>query len=1085
MHGMPVRSALLAGIIVILLLSSSSEAKTDVTLVGSEIPSRYFVGSSFIFEQSDSLFLNNRLLRRGDDYTFDARRGAFDLSALDPGVDDTLRLIYSAVPAWLQSSYGRPLPEIAPSASTPAVIPSPITRERGRPAQSDVSISGAKTFRFTTRSAGSSDFSQSLDMKISGNLTPGLQLTGNISDRGYDPSYGTANSRLSELDKLNLRLSSRLFVAQVGDILLSDTYFGGSPPKQVSGASFDLQAQAGHFSAAAARPKGRFETVRFFGRDGTQGPYQIASGSAALPIVPGSETVWLDGQRLEQGANKDYIMDYPTGRITFNVNHPIDLRSRIECDFEPLLSDFKGELYATGGGVSALDSSLNVSVRWLREGDDKNEPLAGELSETDLSILNSVGDNVSEATRSGVVADSLGDYIILVDSLPDTVYQYVGDGNGDYSISFSYFGQGQGDYAFLGGSQYRYVGQGNGDYRPLVVIAAPQRVDYYQSRLELRDVLFSSVAVELQQTQYDKNLLSERDDSDNDGLYYAFTAQKNWQYNAVSNDIVLRTSRKEASFRTRGRIYDADFRRDYLLPEGFVGVTDETRHDVRTSLTPLSGLTVSPFYSRLSYKDSLSSDRGGVALVHALKENQRFNAGWRMVRTDSYSPAQSRGKGDAFNAGFSTKLVSKWHMTADFEHDVRENDYTGEDRGTRYLRQRTSVSQQTEQLTHEYYVEDSLSGSWSRQLKRNRLSGSSNRRLGNLSYSALVTYQWLNRPRSDESNLLSRISFNYNDAPRQVGFGASYAISEETRNSRGVTYLEVQAGEGDYIFENGEYIPDPDGDYIRVEETLSEQARVRRGEKSFHFNKAWKVALLRLNSSIEEELLPDGTRKAWWLVPFLSDRTQPYLFYIRRYDADFRLIPIKSGHAVNLSYNEDREIRDIAGTPRERNDFKGAVTFKQVVGRSYFDESLELFRNDRDDYYSGGGVIDGYKISAAYRRLMEISEISSGASFRRADAESGERSKIYAVSVGSRLQVIRKGELRSSVELYHQSFANLTGEPSFLLTDNRPGNDGAIWSVSLRYGIKGDMRVNFSLSGRHSDDRTARITGRGEFVAGF
>ncbi|MEW6413352.1 MAG: hypothetical protein AB1483_12920 [Candidatus Zixiibacteriota bacterium] len=1083
MRGAPVRSALLAGIISIFLISSIT-ARTNITLVGEKIPSRYFIGSVLIFDQSDSLYLNAELLVREVDYRFDSRRGAFDLSGLEHGTQDTLRIVYTAVPSWLRASYGTTLPEATSSSSTPAAIPSNIVNEGSRSGQSDISISGAKTFRFTTRSEGASDFSQSLDMKISGRLSPGLELSGNISDRGYDPSYGTANSRLSELDKLNLKLSSDLFVAQVGDIVVGDAYFG-APSKQVSGASFDLRGRAGHFNAAAARPKGRFETVSFFGRDGTQGPYQISSGTAGLPIVPGSETVWLDGELLERGANKDYIVDYPTGRITFNVNHPIDERSRIECDYEPLLSDFKGELYSTGGGVSAADSSVNVSVGWLREGDDKNEPLIGELSQSDLSILEMMGDNLGDAVRSGVIADSLGDYVIVPDSLPDTVYQYVGDGEGDYSVGFSYFGQGQGDYVFLGGSQYRFVGEGNGEYRPLVKIPAPQRTDYYQSKIELRDILFSSFMAKIQQSKLDRNLLSDRNDGDNEGLYYLVEARRDWRINNAVSDVSLTTSRKEANFSTRERLYAADFRREYMLPEGFVGVTDEVWHDARSTLRPSKKLVVSPFYSRLDYEDSLTSRRGGVSLGYELSDREHVSAGWKTVRSDLEGVSPASGEGDVYNIGLAARLARSWNLSADFENDRRRNSYSGEMRGTRYSAVRTTVSGQHERLTHEYFVEDSLSESWQRQLERNRLSGSSNRRLGDLSYGAMVTYQWLSRPLSDENSLLSRVSFNYSSSRRQLGFGASYAISEETRNSRGITYLEVQAGEGDYVLENGEYVPDPDGNYIRVEETLSQQARVRRGEKSFHFNKVWSAALLRLNSGIEEELLADGSRNAWWVVPFWSDRTQPYLFYIRRWDADFRIIPIKSGHAVNFSYNEDREIRDIAGAARERNDFKGAVTLKQTTGKSYFEQAVEMFRNDRDSYYSGGGVIEGYRLSAGLRQQVESNELSGAVSYRRADAESGERSKIYSASASSRIQVVQRGELRSSVEVYHQTLDNLSGEPSFLLTDNRPGKDGAIWSVSLRYGIKGGMRVNFSLSGRHSDDRTARVTGRGEFVAGF
>ena len=85
------------------------------------------------------------------------------------------------------------------------------------------------------------------------------------------------------------------------------------------------------------------------------------------------------------------------------------------------------------------------------------------FSATDFSILQAAGDQIETAVRSGVVADTSGSYILVVDSLPDTVYQYAGQGNGDFTVTFSRIGSGEGDYIFLGGDNYRFVGPGNGD----------------------------------------------------------------------------------------------------------------------------------------------------------------------------------------------------------------------------------------------------------------------------------------------------------------------------------------------------------------------------------------------------------------------------------------------------------------------------------------------------------------------------------------------------------------------------------------------------------------------------------------------
>ncbi len=220
-------------------------------------------------------------------------------------------------------------------------------------------------------------------------------------------------------------------------------------------------------------------------------------------------------------------------------------------------------------------------------------------------------------------------------------------------------------------------------------------------------------------------------------------------------------------------------------------------------------------------------------------------------------------------------------------------------------------------------------------------------------------------------------------------------------------------------------------------------------------------------------------------MPFLSDVSQPYLFYARRYDLDLRLIPVRGGHGINITVTDDREVRDIAGDRKSRRDATLGVVFKQAIRRTLLEEKTELFDSERDRYFSGGGQIEGFKFGLTVRRLFDPHEVTVGASYRRASSVLGELSEIYAVTVGARLRMVAKGELRSSLELYRQTLSNLEGSPSFQLTDNKSGRRGAVWSVDMRYGLRGGMRVNFSLTGRHADDRSGRVSGRGDMIVEF
>ena len=211
---------------------------SSMTFIGEKIPKRLSVGSPYIFAGSDSLYLNGRLLMPDSAYSFRTGEGYFDLSGINAGPSDTLRVTYKALPPWLAKTYGRPLPEVSTAGERPP-MPEAVGDTAGTRRGGEVQISGAKSFRVTSRTAGGSEFNQSLDLNITGELTPGLYISGAITDRGYNPAYGTANSRLNELDKINIKLRSQRLEAQIGDITFAD-FTTAKRDKDVSGASFML-----------------------------------------------------------------------------------------------------------------------------------------------------------------------------------------------------------------------------------------------------------------------------------------------------------------------------------------------------------------------------------------------------------------------------------------------------------------------------------------------------------------------------------------------------------------------------------------------------------------------------------------------------------------------------------------------------------------------------------------------------------------------------------------------------------------------------------------------------------------------------
>jgi hypothetical protein len=321
----------------------------------------------------------------------------------------------------------------------------------------------------------------------------------------------------------------------------------------------------------------------------------------------------------------------------------IDRRSRIEIDFEPVSAEFETELLSTGSSYQMGDSSFYAAIEWYREGDNKSRPQLGDFSKSDQQLLESAGDNAVLAFRNSAQADTNGNYIIIPDSLPDTVFQYVGTGNGSQSVVFSFIGGGEGDYRFAGGDNYYFVGAKNGEYLPLVRLPLPERNEFYTSKLGFKSELIGSMKADISLSRRDQNLLSSLDDSDNEGLLFNFNSTKPFTINGNDSDFRLRFRKKDADYDARSRLNHADFGRDYLTPQFSAFNADEKLIEAGSKTSLSRNLTIQPFFGRLDYKNSFRSDRMGLGTQFG--DTGKFNVGVYWSETESKLFDSLRGTG--------------------------------------------------------------------------------------------------------------------------------------------------------------------------------------------------------------------------------------------------------------------------------------------------------------------------------------------------------------------------------------------------------------------------------------------------------
>ena len=366
-------------------------------------------------------------------------------------------------------------------------------------------------------------------LQLSGKLSDDIDITAALTDENTPIQPEGTTQKLQELNKVFIELRSTNASATLGDIELNYNYgefYNFS--RKLQGVSGRFSILRSDFFLSGALSRGRFASNSFNGSDGLQGPYRLTGNDNEINIVvlAGSEKVYLDGALMTRGESNDYTIDYSNGSITFTNKRLITNASRITVDFE--YSDRKYSRSFIAGGTKTLlaGNKLKLIFGYIREKDDPSKPVDFTLSDSDKTIIANAGDDKFKATKSGVVyagRDSLGKalglYIqkdTLINSVSYTVYIYSpGSDSALYNVTFSYVGVGRGDYISLSSFAYKFQGPGAGSYMPVVFLPIPVS---YQSSILAADWEISGSSrlyLEGSLSDLDRNLLSERGDTDN------------------------------------------------------------------------------------------------------------------------------------------------------------------------------------------------------------------------------------------------------------------------------------------------------------------------------------------------------------------------------------------------------------------------------------------------------------------------------------------------------------------------------------------------------------------------------------------
>lgn len=677
------------------------------------------------------------------------------------------------------------------------------------------------------------------NLQFSGSLLNDVAVNAAISDQTIPIQPDGNTAQLQDFDKIFIEFKRKNNSLTFGDLLIRNQqgYFLRYL-KKLQGADLKTSFKNKNgwqfnTGASAAIAKGKFTRNTFVGEEANQGPYKLKGEQNELFIIilSGTERVYVDGNILQRGANKDYTIDYNLGEVIFTNNFLITKDKRIAIEFEYAEQNYSKTM--AQAYHHAKMGNLELGVNFFSEQDGKNQPIDGPFSNEQLTILSNAGNELNKAVLPGYsFAQYEPDqnlYVVKDTIVNDTNYNNVFELSSDstkilFTVSFSNVGFGNGNYiisdALNNNRTYKWIAPDtitsrlNGNFEPIIQMVTPKRQQLTALSAGYAINETHKIKTEIALSNGDVNTLSEIGDSSN--LAIATTLNYTGEIPIDKQKKIQLTNTidfeyKPSNFKVIERYRTVEFKRNWNTAYNNDTVTESWLR-IKSNLSFANG-TFAPFYNKL-YSDSYYTG-DNVGFLFSFNNNSiTANANSKLLlSSENFTNSSYLINNYAFEKRFKKFktgitflqeiLNNKNQKTESFKlNSFRFEDYSWS--------LSTSKENKTKQLELSLGLRDDFEIKTNKMAKKSQginagikgILQTKNSRNG-IKYG--VTYRSLNfneafETKANENTLLANMDYRLNILDGFLKSKSYYKISVGQQQKVEYTFAEVQAGQGNFTW---------------------------------------------------------------------------------------------------------------------------------------------------------------------------------------------------------------------------------------------------------------------------------------------